>query len=124
MDCFECNKLLSRYLMDVPEKWRVPMVDVICNNLISRELDCPDITKCETLTTLTAFTFKGNVVEISYINETGLPLTRSFDFSSLLDSSLKGVDPKCLMSQEDWDALTYTEQIQAIVTFRCDCCVN
>ncbi len=119
--CNNCEDVIKGYLCDLPSEWRTQIAHVICKFLNpSTPLNCADVKKCETLTYLSAFTVNGSQVCIDYTDEHGVTVHRCFDMSQVgLD-----LDPKCIMSQEAWDALTWEQQIQAIIDYACSCQSN
>lgn len=116
--CNNCEELIGKYLCDLPSEWRTQIAKVICKFINPTvPLNCDDVKKCETLTTLSAFTVDGSEVCITYTDENGQSHERCFSISDIKPQ----LDPKCIMSQEDWDLLTWEEQIQAIIDYACDC---
>lgn len=116
--CNNCEELIGKYLCDLPSAWAKQISKVICEFLNpSTTLECDDMKKCETLTSLSAFRMDGSEVCITYKDENGVSIERCFDMA---EASLV-LDPKCIMSQEDWDELTWNEQIQAIIDYACTC---
>lgn len=114
--CNNCEELLGKYLCDIPFEWRTQLVKVICKYLnISSELDCNDVKKCETLTALSAFTVTKDEVCIEYTDENKVKWRRCFN----IQTPHLNLNPNCIMSQEDWDLLTWNEQIQAILDYVC-----
>lgn len=118
--CNNCEEVMSKYLCDVPSEWRKQIVKVVCSAMVSTE-NCEKFKDCEALTSLSAFSVDGTEVCISYKDENGVIVERCFDFGDIMNSSLDGVDPNCLMTQEEWDALSHLERIQAIIDYGCDC---
>lgn len=116
--CNNCEKVIEKYLCDLPSEWRKQITKVICEFINPAvPLNCADVKKCETLTYLSAFTVSGSEVCIDYKDENGVTVHRCFDMAEVgLD-----LDPKCIMSQEDWDLLTWREKIQAIIDYACTC---
>lgn len=116
--CNNCEDVMQGYLCDLPSEWRSQIAHVICKYLNPpTSLKCPDVKKCETLTYLSAFTINGSQVCIDYTDENGSTVHRCFDMAQVgLD-----LDPKCMMSQQAWDALTWEQQIQAIIDYACTC---
>lgn len=121
--CDNCTQVLSEYLCDIPSSWRDQIVKAVCSSISKKsETDCEDVKACETRTSLSSFTREGTTVCITYEDEKGVSVNRCFEFDSLLNSTLDSVDPKCIASQEDWDSWTYTERVQAIIDYMCNCC--
>lgn len=116
--CNNCEELIQSYLCDLPSAWAKQMATVICKFINpSVPLECNDVKKCETLTSLSAFTVNGSEVCIDYTDENGSTVHRCFNMEDIGLS----LDPKCIMSQEDWDVLTWNEKIQAIIDYSCSC---
>ena len=109
---------MLQYLCDLPSAWAKQMAKVICKFINPTvPLECNDVKKCETLTSLSVFTVNGSQVCITYTDENGVSVNRCFDMSDVgLD-----LDPKCIMTQENWDLLSWKEQIQAIIDYACTC---
>lgn len=116
--CNNCEEVIGGYLCDLPSEWRTQIAHVICKFLNPTvPLNCNDVKKCETLTSLSAFTVEDNQVCITYKDENGTSHERCFNINDIKPS----LDPKCIMSQEDWDLLTWEQQIQAIIDYACSC---
>lgn len=116
--CNNCEEVIQGYLCDLPSEWRVQIAKVICKFLNpSTTLNCDDVAKCETLTSLSAFTVDGTSVCITYKDENGTEFERCFDATDIT----MDLDPKCIMSQEDWDLLSWKDKIQAIIDYACTC---
>lgn len=116
--CNNCEEVIQGYLCDVPSIWAKQIAKVICKFINpTTPLECNDVKKCETITTLSAFTISGTEVCIDYKNEAGVTVHRCFNMAEVGLS----LDPKCIMSQENWDLLTWNEQIQAIIDYACTC---
>lgn len=118
-----CNIDLEAMLCDIPEQWRDAIADALCFTFsISGQFTCIDLKKCQHKTVFQSFTLIGNVLTINYKDENGSITSSSIDISSALDDIADAVDPSCLMSQDDWNALSSAEQIQAIIDGYCACC--
>jgi len=116
INCENCNEVFSKYLCDIPSKWRDQIVTALCKAVEEKyTIACADVKKCETLTSLSSFTVSGSEVSITFKDENGVSWVRTFDMNDLISSSLDAVDPKCVASQEDWDSWTFTERVQAII---------
>lgn len=124
MNICNCHIDLNAYLCDIPSEWREGIVKALCLALEPPGDSCDAIKECETRTSLSAFTLQGNELSIIYKDENGYSHTAEIDLSSAIDASLDDTDPSCLMSQEDWDELSYLEKIQAIVDAHCECCTT
>lgn len=112
---------MSKYLCDVPSKWREQIIKVICDKIAPTDDECEKFKECETVTKLSAFSVDGSEVCVTYTDENGIEFTRCFDMQTALNSSLDNIDPMCIASQEDWDSWTFIERVQAIVSFGCTC---
>ncbi len=116
--CNNCEDVIGGYLCDLPSEWRKQIANVICKFLNPTvPLNCTDVKKCETLTTLSAFSISGSQVCIDYTDENGSTVHRCFNMAEVG----LNLDPKCIMSQEDWDVLTWEQKIQAIIDYSCSC---
>lgn len=116
--CNNCEEVIQGYLCDLPSEWRSQIAAVICKFLNhSTSVSCSDVKKCETLTSLSAFSINGSQVCIDYTDENGVVNHRCFDMTQVG----LNLNPKCIMSQQAWDALTWEQQIQAIIDYRCTC---
>lgn len=117
-----CRKELEVILCDLPSIWRGPIIDALCKERCEQELDCSDLKKCETITSLSSFSISGTTISITYKNEQSVEVTRSFNFSELINNSLDGIDPKCLTTSLNWSSLSFIERIQLLVDAHCSCC--
>lgn len=124
MDICNCNMDLNAYLCDIPSEWREGIVKALCLTFLPVEQNCTSIKNCETLTSLSGFTLEGSELSVTFRDENGSVFTREIDLSLPIETSLDEVDPNCLMSQEDWDNLSYLEKIQSIIDSHCDCCTT
>lgn len=119
--CNNCEDVIQGYLCDLPSEWRKQIAYVICKFLNpATSISCSDVKKCETLTSLSAFSVNGNEICIDYKDENGVTVHRCFNIAQIGLT----LDPKCIMSQQAWDALTWEEQIQAIIDYACSCHSN
>lgn len=122
--CQNCEQLVREYLCNIPYQWRNQIAKAICVMLNEQQtLDCKQVKECETLTTLSSFSVEDTEICITYTGENGIAVTRCFDWTQIA-CPLDDVDPKCIMSQEDWDLLTCQEKMQAIVDYACYCGTN
>ena len=120
--CENCQSVLTAYLCDVPSKWREQIVKSVCTALKDKySLDCDDVKDCETLTSLSAFTQSDGEVCITFKDENGVSYERCFDISEAMNTVLDDVDPNCITDAETWASMSYTERIQSIVDFACNC---
>jgi hypothetical protein len=114
---------IELYLSDLPEKWKDKIVQILC--LIKegkQEPDCETVKDCETLTSLSDFTVDGSIVSITYKDEDGVSITRSFDAATIINNTLEDIDPSCLATQTVWDSLTFPERLQLLIDRHCTCC--
>lgn len=134
LDC-NCAEQLSAYLADIPSEWRTQIINAICDNLggddsnpggdNGGDITTNEVVKyCETTKTLSAFTQTSDSVSFIFTDENGVEWVREFKYTTLLENSLDGVDPKCIMSQESWDLLTFENKLQAVLDYKCICCTT
>lgn len=118
ISCNNCEEVIGKYLCDLPSEWAKQIAKVICSFISpSTPVDCNEVKRCEILTTLSAFSISGSEICITYTDEEGTPWERCFDIAEI---GLP-LNPKCIMSQEDWDLLTWEQQVQAIIDYACNC---
>lgn len=123
-----CNPYqeLSALLCDVPAIWRDAIARALsCIISLKRDDDetCDGVKECETLTALLPLTYSDGILTMPYRDEKGVLRSRTIDIGTAVeDTLLDGVDPKCLMTQEEWDELTHKERIQAL--FDKGCCIH
>lgn len=122
MKICNCHKDLHAYLCDIPFEWRDPIVKALCLILSEQPSECQGVSDCETLTFLYSFSINGNILSIQFKDEDGQLTTSSIDITTALNDVLDDVDPKCIMSVEAWQALSFEEKLQAIIDAQCDCC--
>jgi hypothetical protein len=114
---------IETYLSSLPEKWKDQLVQILC--LIKegkQEPDCERVKECETVTSLSDFSVTGTEVSITYKDEQGVSVTRTFDASQIVNNTLNDIDPGCLTDQTTWDSLTFEERIQLLIDSHCNCC--
>jgi hypothetical protein len=117
-----CVDNLSGYLESLPSKWRDEIIKVLLKIQEDRNtIDCQKVKDCETLTSLSPFEIDGTSINITYKDESEVQYTRTFDFAQVINNSLNDIDPKCVASQSDWDNMTFSERISAILTAQCNC---
>lgn len=122
VNCQNCEHLMEEYLCNLPYQWRKQIAKAICVSISEQQsLSCSDITKCETLTSLSAFTITGDTICITYKDENKQSFERCFSLQELQNSTLNQVDPKCVADINAWLLMTYEEKIQAIIDFACLC---
>lgn len=122
MNICNCHQDLDALLCDIPKEWREGIVNALCFILQCEEVECSDITKCQTLTTLSPFTLSGNILSITYKNEKGQIKTRSIDITPAFESILDDIDPLCLTDTETWAEMTHEERMEMIAEAMCVCC--
>lgn len=114
---------VEAYLSNLPSEWREKLTKLLCELDESKnKVNCSDVKKCETLTSLSPFSINGTLVSIKYKDEKGVQTTRSFDVSNILNNSLNSLNPGCLTTQLNWNTLTYQQRIQLLIDKHCDCC--
>jgi len=119
-NCAKCEQSLAPYICDLPQKWQEAIIRAVCIS-ISTPLTCDDVKGCETLTDISAITSTGESISMTFTDEDHKRYFLEMDISTLVDTSLEGLDPGCLASQEDWDALSNTERLQLIINSSCNC---
>ena len=123
INCINCQEKLGIYLADVPYQWRTQIINAICENL-EVDLDCKSIKNCQHRASLSAIVYKNGVISITYVDEFNETFVRSFEVKTIMDGTMEGLDPKCIATQEDWDAMGYLQKIQAVIDFDCNCCTT
>lgn len=114
---------LEEILKDLPAKWRDAIIKILLKIQDDiQSVDCDTVRSCETLTTLSEFTQEGSEICITYTDEHGVSVERCFDLETTINNELDGIDPGCVVSQEDWDQMTYTQRFQALIDGFCNCC--
>lgn len=114
---------IEQALASLPSKWRDQLVTLLCQIKEGQEdVDCNKVKECETLTVLSDFEQDGTEISIKYTDEHGVQVTRTFDVSSLINSTLDDLDPSCLATPTEWNTMTYTERLQALIDAHCTCC--
>lgn len=118
-----CVKKYLDMLSALPQKWAEIIACSLCEN--KEEVDCNDIKDCETLTSLSSFSIVNNKVSITFKDEKGVSVTRSFDISVIPDI-IDETDGICLTPVTEqlswWSNLSSSEKWQAIVDRFCECC--
>lgn len=119
----EFKQQIEEALSALPSKWAEQLADILCQVREEREsVDCNDVKECETVTSLSDFTVNGTTVSIKYTNEAGVQVTRSFDAGAIVNGTLDELNPNCLASPSEWNALSYDERIQLLIDAHCACC--
>lgn len=114
---------LTELLKDIPSIWRDKLIQLLCQIKADKStIDCAQVRECETVTTLSNFEIDGTTVSISYTDEGGVTVTRSFDVDTLLNAQLEGLDQGCLTDETTWSNMSFLEKIQMFVDAHCDCC--
>lgn len=130
INCDNCLVAVKDKLSGLPSGWRDSIASAICDAFSGsyQELDCEAIKECINgqlgSTSLSEFTVDGSTISISYTDVNEVTVTRSFDFTEIINNSINNIDPNCLASAEDWSAMSYLEKWQAIVDKVCDTCVD
>lgn len=119
-----CKQKFIDYLQFIPQTWREQIADVLCTYVVngSINIDCDKVIECQTLTSLSDFTVTGTIVSITFVDEHGVSVTRTFDFNDILNHELDSVDPGCLSSVQEWNNMTYVQKWQAIIDKVCETC--
>lgn len=119
----EFKQQIQDLLSALPSKWSEQLATILCQIREDREsVDCNKVKECETVTTLSDFTVAGTIVSIKYTDENGTQVTRSFDAGTVVNGTLDELDPNCLASPEEWNALSYDQRIQLLIDAHCACC--
>ncbi len=118
LNCNNCQEVLNKYLGDIPYEWRQEVIDSLCSTLEDEK----SLVSKETLTSLSSFSRMGSVISITYKDELGKSYERSFNLNTVMDSSLKGIDPRCVATPEQWASWTDLQRVQAIIDFNSKCC--
>lgn len=87
-NCISCKEELKAKLASIPSEWREVIATAICEN--KQTVTCEDLTDCETLTSLSAFSVVGDNVCISYKDENGVTVQRCFDTSAFVAALANG----------------------------------
>jgi hypothetical protein len=119
-----CISDIFAYLCDIPQNWREGITKALCFVNQDNNIVCNDIQKCETLTNLSAFTLNNTELSVTFKNERGELQKRSVDIRSAIETVLNSIDPKCLMTQNEWNLLSYEGKIQSIINGHCECCIT
>jgi len=114
---------IEEMLSAIPSKWREQLATILCQIKEDKEsVDCNKVKECETVTSMSDFTVSGTTISIKYTDENGVQVTRSVDIESALNGTLDDLQPNCLASPSEWNALSYNERIQLIIDAHCACC--
>src|SRR6476469_2569042 len=114
INCINCQEKLGIYLADVPYQWRTQIINAICENL-EVDLDCKSAKNCQHRASLSAIVYKNGVISITYVDEFNESFVRTFEVKTIMDGTMTGLDPKCIATQQDWDAMGYLQKIQAVI---------
>lgn len=122
-----CNpkEELSALLCNIPSNWRDSIVKALtCILALNKDNDafCDGVKGCETLTKFEPIQQSGNTLIFSYRDEKGVVYSRSIDITTVINNVLNNTNASCLMDQEDWEALTFTQKLAAI--YAKACCVH
>jgi hypothetical protein len=114
---------ILKQLDSLPSKWREQIADALLSSAKQASaLDCDQVKNCETVTSLSGFQVSGTSVCVSYKDEKNVTVVRCFDFAASINSSLDGVDPKCITSTSSWNVMTYKQKWQALIDSVCTTC--
>jgi len=120
-----CKEQILAKLTDIPPSWANQIASVICDT-INTDILCGKVHNCETITSISDFTTgggpHGTEVCITYTDEHGVAIKRCFDMYNIINDSLYDVEPNCLMSKQQWQSRTFTQQWQAIINKVCEDC--
>lgn len=120
-----CKEQIDEFLKDLPSKWRDKLTEILLEIEGNKNtIDCGKVKECETLTSLSEFSISGTIVSITYINEAGISITRTFNISEIINNTLSTTDPECLTTPTEWLNLSFSEKIQLLIDSHCDCCTE
>ncbi len=120
-----CEQLFAKYLCDIPNQWREGIVKALCFIFEDAPLNCNDVKKCETLTSLSPFSISGDILSVVFHDEKGRNIKRSLDLKKVINGVLNQIDPLCIMSIDSWRLLSFEQKLQTLINLQCNqCCVN
>lgn len=120
--CNNCKEVMMKYLCDIPSQWRESISKAICLAIPqSDDLDCDDMKKCETLTSLSSFKTSGTTISIIFTDEKHKEHLLTMNLSSVINRSLDSIDPMCLTTPEIWAVLTNQQRFEVIMNSSCNC---
>lgn len=117
---------ISALLCNIPSIWRDAIVEALTCALsevlhVDADVTCEGVKDCESVTQFMT-TIVDNILTATYVSERNITTIRNTDLTDAINHALDEVDPKCLMTQEAWDALTYQDRLNAV--FDKVCCVH
>lgn len=118
----KCINKIEGLLGNLPSVWRTQVATAICASSIGGLFDCTDVKANETLTTLSDFTITDTTISISFTDEHGVTVTRTFNFADILNNSIKDLNPLCLATPQNWAAMTYKQKFQLMIDRVCSDC--
>lgn len=127
IDCNNCKQQVLQMLASLPSSWRESIANAICDAVTGNLTpDCTDVQDCidniYQNTELSEFEIDGTTVCIKYTDINGVEVERCFDFSEIINNSLENLDPKCLATPIDWNAMSYREKWQRLIDQVCTDC--
>lgn len=121
----QCVNDILKELGALPPSWAEKIACNVCNLITTEDEcnpetpDCTDIRNCQTVTSLSEFFVKGQMICISYTDEHSVKVTRCFQFSHFIDE-INETDGSCLNPL--WGTLSAEEKWQQVIDSICNCC--
>lgn len=103
-------------LSALPKKWQEQLIEVMC----TLQNDTSNVKCEETTTSLSDFYFQENKICIDYTDEKSVTYSRCFDLDNFLSQQLNDIDVSCMLSQTTWDALSFNQKINYLITRFCN----
>jgi hypothetical protein len=113
-----CTEKISKKLAILPPSMREGLVKTICDAFKDRDLNCDD---CEIVKIISPFYIDQDGICVSFRDENNEYSTSCFGINDILTQLTMDVSPGCLMEQEEWNALSFPDRVQAIMNYRCTC---
>jgi hypothetical protein len=120
-----CKDVINALLPSLPDDWREKLTCLVCEEILQvYNLECEDVRDCETVTSLSDFTFTDNQLSITYVDENDVSITRNITISAMLnDDPMDLIEPpSCVASVEDWINMSHSQKWQAVIDELCDSC--
>lgn len=126
-----CNprEEFSALLCNIPSGWRDAISEALeCVLSVKRDGNetCDSVKKCQTVTHFEPIKIVNNTLTFTYVDSFGIVHVRNIDLTPIINNALNSVDPKCLMTQEEWNALPLGQKFAAIYSKVCcvytSCC--
>jgi len=113
-----CTEKISKVLAILPPSLRETITKAICDGLKTRDLGCEN---CEIVKIISPFYLNQDGLCVSFRDENNEYSTSCFGINDILTDLTNDVNPGCLMTQEEWNALPFPDRVQAIINYRCTC---